>query len=283
MNLNGYTSVFAVWGCPVKHSASPAMHNAALKQCSINGVYVPFEVQPDHIAAAVTGVRALGIRGVNVTVPHKEAVVPFLDALTPEAERLGAVNTLYWEGDRLCGDTTDGRGYIAALQSEGLVPKAAATVVVLGAGGSARSVVYALSGIGCHVVVANRTLAKAERLRSLGASAIGAYDSTIVLNALADAALVVNTTTLGMSPNVGLMPKIDVATLQPNCVVSDLIYRPERTELLLKAEARGLRVQNGLEMLVQQGAISFERWLGVSAPVHVMRQAVQESIQGGVK
>jgi len=259
------------------------MHNAALKQCGINGVYVPFEVQPDHIAAAVVGVRALGIRGVNVTVPHKEAVMPFLDALTPEAERLGAVNTLYWDGDRLCGDTTDGRGYIAALQSEGLVPKAAATVVVLGAGGSARSVVYALSAIGCHVVVANRTLAKAEGLRSLGAAAIGAYDSTIVLNALADAALVVNTTTLGMSPNVGVMPEIDVARLLPQCVVSDLIYRPDRTELLLQAESRGLRVQNGLEMLVQQGALSFERWLGVPPPIDVMRNAVQDSVNNREK
>jgi shikimate dehydrogenase len=259
------------------------MHNAALRHGGINGVYVPFEVQPDDIAAAVAGVRALGIRGVNVTVPHKEAVVPFLDALTPEAERLGAVNTLYWENGLLCGDTTDGRGYIAALRSEGLVPEPGSTVVVLGAGGSARSVVSALSDIGCKVIVANRTLAKAEGLLSLGASAIGDYDSTVVLEALAAATLVVNTTTLGMSPNVGVMPDIDVATLQPSCVVSDLIYRPDRTELQLKAEARGLRVQNGLEMLVQQGALSFERWLGVSAPVHVMRQAVQESIQGGVK
>ena len=259
------------------------MHNAALQHGGINGVYVPFEVQPDDIAAAIAGVRALGIRGVNVTVPHKEAVVPFLDALTPEAERLGAVNTLYWENGLLCGDTTDGRGYIAALRSCDLVPVAGTTVVVLGAGGSARSVVSALADIGCKVTVANRTVAKAEGLLSLGAEAIGGYDSSVVLEALADAALVVNTTTLGMSPNVGVMPEIDVATLQPNCVVSDLIYRPERTELLLKAEARGLRVQNGLEMLVQQGAISFERWLGVSAPVHVMRQAVQESIQGGVK
>ncbi len=259
------------------------MHNAALEHCGINGVYVPFEVQPDHLAAAVAGVRALGIRGVNVTVPHKEAVVPFLDALTPEAEHLGAVNTLYWDNGLLCGDTTDGRGYIAALRSCNLVPVAGATVVVLGAGGSARSVASALAGIGCKVVVANRTLAKAEGLLSLGASDIGGYDSPAVLRALADAALVVNTTTLGMSPNVGVIPEIDIDRLADNCVVSDLIYRPDRTELLMRAESRGLRVQNGLEMLVQQGAISFERWLGVSAPVHVMRQAVQESIQGGVK
>ena len=283
MSLNGSTSVFAVWGCPVRHSASPAMHNAALKQCGINGLYVPLEVQPEDIAAALAGVRALGISGVNVTVPHKEAVVPYLDALTPEAERLGAVNTLYWENGRLCGDTTDGRGYIAALQSEGLVPVPGSTVVVLGAGGSARSVVSALAATGCHVVVANRTLSKAEGLLSLGASAIGGYDSSVVLEALTQAALVVNTTTLGMSPNIGVMPDIDVATLQPSCVVSDLIYRPDRTELLIQAEARGLRVQNGLEMLVQQGALSFERWLGTTAPVEVMRQAVQDSIQGGVK
>jgi shikimate dehydrogenase len=259
------------------------MHNAALEHCGINGVYVPFEVQPDQLGAAVAGVRALGIRGVNVTVPHKEAVVPFLDALTPEAERLGAVNTLYWDNGKLCGDTTDGRGYIAALQSSGLVPRAGETVVVLGAGGSARSVASALAGIGCKVVVANRTLAKAEGLLSLGASDIGGYDSPAVLRALAHAALVVNTTTLGMSPNVGVLPEIDIDRLADNCVVSDLIYRPDRTELLMRAESRGLRVQNGLEMLVRQGALSFERWLGVPAPVDVMRNAVQDSIIVGAK
>lgn len=278
MILNGSTNVYAVWGCPVQHSASPAMHNAALQTCGINGVYVPFEVQPDQLGAAVAGVRALGIRGVNVTVPHKEAVVPFLDALTPEAQRLGAVNTLYWEDGRLWGDTTDGRGYIAALQSEGLVPAPGTNVVVLGAGGSARSVVSALSDIHCNVIVANRTLAKAEGLLSLGATAIGSYDSNVVLEALTAAALVVNTTTLGMSPNLGVMPDLDIARLKPDCVVSDLIYRPWRTELLIQAEKRGLRIQNGLEMLVQQGALSFERWLGVAPPIQVMRQAVQESI-----
>lgn len=257
------------------------MHNAALLTCGINGVYVPFEVQPEALAAAVAGVRALGIRGVNVTVPHKEAVIPFLDALTPEAQRLGAVNTLYWDDGRLCGDTTDGRGYIAALQSEGLVPAPGSTVVVLGAGGSARSVVSALADIQCNVIVANRTVSKAEALLTLGASAIGGYESPVVVQALTEAALVVNTTTLGMSPNVGVMPDLDVARLPPTCVVSDLIYRPWRTELLVRADARGLRTQNGLEMLVQQGALSFERWLGVTPPSQVMRQAVQESIHGG--
>lgn len=259
------------------------MHNAALEHCGINGVYVPFEVQPEQLAAAVAGVRALGIRGVNVTVPHKEAVVPYLDALTPEAERLGAVNTLYWENGRLCGDTTDGRGYIAALQSEGLVPAPGSTIVVLGAGGSARSVVSALADIGCKVIVANRTLAKAEGLHILGASDIGAYDSRVVVEALVDASLVVNTTTLGMSPNMGVMADIDIARLSPECVVSDLIYRPERTELLMRAVSRGLRVQNGLEMLVRQGAISFERWLGVDPPIDVMRNAVKDSTIDRVK
>lgn len=280
---NGSTCVFSVWGCPVSHSASPAMHTAALRSMDLNAVYVPFEVQPDAVEAAVAGVRALGIRGVNVTVPHKEAVVPFLDALTPEAKKLGAVNTLYWEDGRLCGDTTDGRGYIAALQSEGLVPEPGSTVVVLGAGGSAKSVVSALASIGCNVFAANRTVSKAEDLLMLGASAIGGYDSPVVMEALSDAALVVNTTTVGMSPHVGVMPAVDVSRLQPHCVVSDLIYRPWRTELLIQSAARGLRTQNGLEMLVQQGALSFERWLGVTAPVDVMRQAVKESIQHGAK
>jgi shikimate dehydrogenase len=133
------------------------------------------------------------------------------------------------------------------------------------------------------VVVANRTVAKAEGLLSLGALDIGGYDSPAVERALTNAALVVNTTTLGMSPHVGVLPDIDIDRLSDNCVVSDLIYRPNRTELLMRAESRGLRVQNGLEMLVRQGALSFERWLGIPAPVDVMRNAVQDSIIVGAK
>ena len=254
------------------------MHNAAIKNLDLNLVYVPFLVQPKDLEAAVLGVRALGIMGVNVTVPHKESVIPFLDDVRPEARRIGSVNTLFWDDGRLVGDSTDGPGYIAALQHEGLLPKSGSHVVVLGAGGSARSVVSALSQQGCSVLVANRTLEKAESLVGLGASVATTYDSDLFKDALRSACLIVNTTSVGMSPQEDANLPVDLTCLPDDCVVTDLIYRPAQTRLLRLANDRGLRTQNGLEMLVRQGALAFEIWTHREAPLATMRGAVKESL-----
>lgn len=254
------------------------MHNAAIKNLGLNLVYVPFLVQQKDLEAAVLGVRALGIVGVNVTVPHKESIIQFLDDVRPEARRIGSVNTLFWDDGRLVGDSTDGPGFIASLQHDGLLPKPGSRVVVLGAGGSARSVVSALSQQGCSVLVANRTLKKAESLVGLGASRATTYDSDLFKDALCDACLLVNTTSVGMSPQEDDILPVDLKCLPDDCVVSDLIYRPAQTRLLRLANDRGLRTQNGLEMLVRQGALAFEIWTHQEAPLAIMRCAVQESM-----
>jgi shikimate dehydrogenase len=272
--VHGSTAVAGVWGWPVRHSASPAMHNAAFAELGLDWVYVPFAVDPQGIDAAVAGVRALGIRGVNVTVPLKELVGVHLDDLTPVARRLGAVNTLYWDSGRLVGDSTDGPGFLSALGHAGLREISGKTVVVLGAGGSARAVVDALAGAGARVLVANRTREKALPLLELGAADIVDWSEDVIGDAVSRSGLLVNTTSVGMVPDVEGMPPVPAGCLTAGLVVVDLIYNPPSTRLLNAARDAGCVVQNGVEMLVRQGALSFERWTGVPAPVDAMRAAV---------
>ncbi|MFM7321984.1 MAG: shikimate dehydrogenase [Armatimonadota bacterium] len=276
--VSGRTLVAGVWGWPVRHSASPAMHNAAFAALGLDWVYVPFAVDPDRVREAVAGVRALGIVGVNVTVPLKERVGEWLDDLTPTARRLGAVNTIFRDGDALVGDSTDGDGFLAALAHAGHPPIAGATAVVLGAGGSARAVVDALARREMRVVVANRTVERAEALRALGAGEIVGWSEDSIGSAVAGADLVVNTTSLGMTPNADTVPPVPAGALHPGIAVVDLVYNPPRTLLMERAVAMGAPAFNGLEMLVRQGALSFERWTGQAAPVDAMRGAVRGAL-----
>jgi shikimate dehydrogenase len=247
------------------------MHNAALRELGLDWVYVPFTVAPEHIAEAVRGVRALGIRGVNVTVPLKERIAPHLDFLTPAAEAIGAVNTLFWDGGRLGGDSTDGAGFLAALASAGVSVTTETNAVVLGAGGSARAIVYALTTAGARVTLTNRTPEKAAALAErFPHVTLAPWDDI----RLAGAHLLVNTTSVGMHPNTDAIPPIPADALHPDLFVSDLIYNPAETRLLALARARGCRTQNGMEMLVQQGALSFTRWTGREPSRETMRTAV---------
>jgi shikimate dehydrogenase len=252
------------------------MHNAAFAQLGLDWVYVPFTVAPERVADAVAGVRALGLAGVNVTVPLKEHVPASLDALTERATRLQAVNTLFWDAQgRLCGDSTDGAGFLAGLAHDGVAVSAATRAVVLGAGGSARAVVDALVAAGAHVTVANRTLARAEALcQRFGARAAVALIPDALRPYLESATLLVNTTSVGMHPKDDALPEIPLDALHADLFVSDLIYNPAQTRLLAAARARGGRGQNGVEMLVRQGALAFTRWTGRDAPVDTMRAAV---------
>lgn len=277
--IRGTTRVCGVWGWPVKHSASPAMHNAAYKALGLDLVYVPFAVAPDALPAAVAGVRALGLLGVNVTVPLKELVPPLLDRLTDRAARLGAVNTLFWDGDQLCGDSTDGPGFLAALAHAGATLTPGREAIVLGAGGSARAVVDALVQSGLRVTVANRTVARAEEVASrFGAHAALPLTEDALREPLSRAQLLVNTTSIGMHPNESDCPPIPTDSLHPALFVSDLIYNPAQTRLLALAQACGCRTQNGVEMLVRQGALAFTRWTGREAALDEMRLAVQQNL-----
>ncbi len=283
--ITARTRVAAVWGYPVTHSASPAMHNAAFEATGFDAVYVACAVAPERIAEAISGIRALNLLGVNVTVPLKEAVVPLLDAVSETARVIGAVNTIVNRDGVLWGDSTDGAGFLAALESESVVVNPDARFVVLGAGGSARAVVYALAERGAAVIVANRNWYRAHQLAKdfahlpgrVAPAELGRED-TIGRALAAGATALINATSVGMSPDDAGMPPVPIDALSPNTLVVDLIYRPAETRLLAAARGRGCRTQNGVEMLVRQGATAFTHWTGLAAPISVMRDAVLKAI-----
>lgn len=283
VELSGSAAVVGIIGRPVAHSLSPLMHNRAFRHLGLNWVYVPFEVREDDLARAVEGLRALSVRGFNVTVPHKTAVLPHLDELTPAAAAAGAVNTVIHRAGRLVGDNTDGSGFVRSLAEEAGFDPRGKQVVVLGAGGAARAVAVALAAAGCaRVAVANRTSQKAHELAALverhGAEAAALpLERPALKQALCDAHLLVQTTSLGMAGSEGL--PVDADLLRPPLLVADIVYRPLWTPLLQAALARGCAVLPGWGMLLYQGAEAFERWTGVPAPVGVMRQAVLDALR----
>ncbi len=271
------TQLVGVLGYPVRHSLSPVMHNAAFRHLGLNWVYLAFEVSPESLPDALRGMRALGIRGLNLTIPHKEAAVALVDALTPAAQAIGAVNTLYWHEGQLMGDNTDAEGFLHALQAAGWQPSGQA--LMLGAGGSARAALYALKKAGCRVVIANRTLVRAQQLqRAFGAEQVLPLESQALRPLMPAVQLVVNCTSLGMEPDSEAMPPVPLDALQSEAWVCDLVYRPVQTRLLQTAQQLGLRTVDGLGMLVHQGALAFERWTGQPAPVEVMEKAIRGAL-----
>ncbi|MCS7208084.1 MAG: shikimate dehydrogenase [Fimbriimonadales bacterium] len=274
--IDAHTQLVGVLGYPVRHSLSPAMHNAALRKVGLNWVYLAFEVPPDALPQAIAGMRGLGIRGLNLTIPHKQAVIPLVDGLTEAAQRVGAVNTLFWDGAHLVGDNTDAEGFLRALREAGVEP-AGQTVLILGAGGAARAVAYALSQQACTLLIANRTHDRAELL----AKAFHAQAIEMTHEALrriwADVDGIVNCTALGMTPDTESMPPVDWNLIPNDAWVCDLVYRPVQTRLLVEAQQHGLKTIDGIGMLVHQGALAFERWTGCPAPVAVMRDTLKRS------
>jgi shikimate dehydrogenase len=280
-DITAKTTLVGLIGWPISHSVSPVMHNAAFAELRLNWRYVPLPVHPERVAEAVAGVRALGLRGVNVTVPHKQAVMPHLDRWSPAAAAIGAVNTIIvGEEGELLGDNTDAAGFVTDLRANGVHP-AGKRVLVVGAGGAARAVVYGLAEAGCgSIVLLNRTLDKAENLLAAMRELFPAVPMLArpfpegVAESAADAELIVNCTSLGMSPNLEGLPWDEDVEFAPGQTVYDLVYNPAVTRLLQLASVDGATVIGGLGMLIHQGAIAFERWTGETAPVDVMRRAV---------
>src|SRR5579885_1485279 len=255
--------LFGVLGDPVDHSLSPAMHNAAFAAAGLPHLYLRYRVGVRALPAALAEARRLGMGGLNLTVPLKEAALPLLDALTPEAARIGAVNTIVARGRRLVGDNTDARGFLRALR--GRVRLRGARAVVIGAGGAARAVGAALVAGGARaVVVANRTVARPEARAAPLAALAGR-------TLLADATLVVNTTSAGLAGGgLGLRP----TTSPPGCLFVDLVYGTRPTPFLAAAARAGRPIADGTRMLLHQGALAFEAWTGRRAPLGAMARAL---------
>ena len=269
MQLDGATKIYGIMGNPVSHSLSPAMHNAAFQAQGLNKVYVGFEVT--DVARAMDGFRALGVGGVSVTMPHKQTVIAHLDAIDPLAQKIGAVNTLLIEGMHIHGYNTDWIGASQALEM--IVDLSASTVLVLGAGGSARAIGFGLKEKGASVVLANRTLAKGKALaRDLDCEC---YPLEEVKNLKVEA--LVNATSVGMEPNVDatLVPR---KVLENVAAVMDIVYAPLETRLLREAKQVGCKTVDGTYMLLFQGVAQFELWTGNKAPVDVMKEILFSSL-----
>ncbi|MEX2621001.1 MAG: shikimate dehydrogenase [Egibacteraceae bacterium] len=258
------TDLVALLGHPVGHSVSPQIHSAAFAAAGIDAVYVALDVEPDALATAVGGLRAVGFRGANITVPHKQAVGELADERTPEADAVGAVNTLYWSGGRLTADNTDATGLQAFLEHDLGLAEGTPTLL-LGSGGAARAAAVALGRVGAHVeVVARREHAGLEvsaLARRMGAARVGPVP---------EPALVVNATPLGLRGEV--LPD-RFMRLGRGQTALDLVYGPADTPFLTAARAGGAEAHDGLGMLVAQAARSFERWTGTTAPLPAMRRA----------
>jgi shikimate dehydrogenase len=254
---------------PAGHTRSPAMHNAAFAALGLDAVYTAFDVRPEQLAAAIAGARALGIRQLAVSIPHKEAVLEHLDEVEATARRIGAANTVTRRDDRLVGSNTDWSGAVRALERETSLRDR--DVVVLGAGGTARAVTFGALERGARVVVLNRTPERAARLvKQLGAAGSGRLEDL----AATPCDVLVNTTSVGLHSDASPVP---AAAIPRDAVVMDAIYDPPRTRLLRDAEARGARALGGKWMLVYQAAEQIALWSGRSAPVDVMAEAFERA------
>ncbi|MGC8874374.1 MAG: shikimate dehydrogenase [Chloroflexia bacterium] len=285
---SGSTERVGLIGWPIRHSLSPAMHNAAFSALGMDWCYIPLPVHPSRLPEAVRGLVALGFRGANVTVPHKETVLPLVTRLSEDAWALGAVNTLVVLGDdpagpsTIVGENTDHRGFLAALERAGWTPGSCRHGVVVGAGGAARAVVYALRrACAARITLLNRSL---ERASSLAAD----LDPQIEVLPLAPETLVecarradllVQATPVGMWPKVQETLWPEDAPIPRDLFVFDLVYNPPETRLVQQARNSGAQAFGGLEMLIEQGARSFALWTGCDPPIDVMRAACRRALQ----
>lgn len=297
--ISGATQLTGLIGWPVAHTFSPAMHNAAAAALGLDLVYVPLPVRPENLAAAIRGLAALGFLGINVTVPHKETVIPLLSEIDPAARAIGAVNTISFQpsaasrqqtasgsrqtsaGGQLAatGYNTDAAGFLADLEHMG-IEIAGRDCLVLGAGGSARAVAYGLASAGGRVHLFARRAEQAWKLAAdlwphFEDAALNAYSwGELAEKSTIQEALVVNTTPLGMAPEVNKSPWPEDLPFPPDTLVYDLVYSPPETRLMSQAHAAGCRAFNGLGMLLRQGALAFELWTGREPDQDIMRAAL---------
>ena len=282
MEIKATTKIYGIFGHPVSHSLSPVMHNSAFSALGLDCVYVAFDISPEEIGKAAQSVRTLGIKGINITIPHKESIIPHLDEIAPDAELMGAVNTVRNDDGKLTGYNTDVGGFLRAVEEDLGINPGGSSVLLMGAGGAARAVMsaFCMNGAG-RICVANRTYDKALKLASefgkqfkkIKIEPVALDDIRVIKARLAESDILVNSTSAGMEGKTAM--DLPLEALKENAAVYDLVYKPRETPLVTEARRLGHRASGGLGMLLYQGALSFEIWTGREAPVDVMRKAIE--------
>ncbi|PFA64477.1 shikimate dehydrogenase [Bacillus sp. AFS015802] len=275
-------ALYGVIGDPIAHSMSPLMHNSVFKDSGMDAEYVKFHVKKEQLSEAISGIKALGIQGVNVTVPHKEHVMPLLDGIDPLAEAIGAVNTIVNENGKLIGYNTDGLGFVEGLKKVAGDRLEDKSMLIIGAGGAAKAIYYTLASSGVKTIdVTNRTPGRAENM--MEACPFELHSSYLTLaaaeNALHQYDVIIQTTSIGMFPHMEDSP-LKINRLKAGSIVSDIIYNPLETALLKQAKQKGALTQNGLDMFVFQGALSFEKWTGIFPSYSIMKNTVLQQLGG---
>lgn len=279
--IDSNTKLVGLIGWPVSHSMSPMMHNSAFQNMKLNFIYVALPVKPERLPEAIKGIKALSFRGVNVTIPHKEKVINYVDDLTKEAELIGAVNTIVSDGERLVGHNTDGVGFIQSLIQNEFNPEGC-NALILGAGGAARAVTVALAlNRAEKIFICNRTQKKAQQLEYIinkirpGLASVVEYMEENLFDL--DVDIVINTTSIGMYPDVEDCPITNAEFFKEKMVVCDIVYNPLKTAFLKKAESKGCKVIYGLDMLLYQGVEAFKLWTGIEPPIKTMKKMLENA------
>ncbi len=278
--VNYKSELVGVFGQPVAENPTIVMQEAGFKAANLNWRYLNLEVAPKDLAIAMKSLSALNFRGINLTIPHKVAVLKYLDDIADDAKLIGAVNTVVCKGDKLIGENTDGKGFLKSLHDDAKVNPKGKKVVILGAGGAARAIAVELALAGtAHITIVNRSVERAKPLVSLlnkktkAKAVLVSWSKVYVIPSNTD--VLVNATSIGLYPKVKDKPKIDYNSIIANMTVCDVIPNPPDTPFLQEARKRGAKTLDGLGMLVYQGAIGFKLWTGKNAPVEVMKRALE--------
>lgn len=277
--ITGKTNVVGVIGDPVEHSLSPLMHNAAFRDLGLDYIYVPYHVKKGTLESAISGAKSLDIKGLNVTIPHKTEVIKYLDSLDKSAELIGAVNTIKFHKGHAKGYNTDGIGAVKAVEEVSSVINK--KVIILGAGGAARAIAFQMFLDGADsIVIANRTVEKAEQLQEdlvekLNANVKSTNLGEKLKNELVDADILINTTPIGMYPNIDQEPLVKAELMCENLIVKDCVYNPLKTGLIKEAEKCGATTISGLKMLIYQGMEAFRIWTSVTPPLEIFENSLK--------
>ena len=280
--ITGKTSVFGIIGDPVEHTLSPGMHNAAFKKLGLDNIYVPFHVKAEELEDAINGAFALSIKGLNVTIPHKTEVIKYLDYLDIAAGLIGAVNTIEFGENGAIGHNTDGIGAVRAIEEVNSVKNK--KVMILGAGGAARAISFQILLSGAEsLVISNRTIEKASELRN---DLVEKLEPDVKVTDLGDELekelkdtdILVNTTPIGMYPNISQKPLVTADMMHEGLIVNDIVYNPLKTGLIVEAEKAGAETISGVKMLMYQGVEAFKIWTGIEPPVEVFQRALMNEM-----